>query len=972
MKKTILILSLVCLSVIIKAQTKQIEVPGPGQLSSILEANKAPWYFSLTITGEIDARDFKYLRDSVEFGTIDLSNVKIVAYEGTHGTQSNGSYLYPANEIPAYAFFNNRIINHVLLPNTAIAIGYMAFSGCTDLINITNPNTLVSIKNCAFYNSTSLSTINIPSSVTTIGDSAFYRAFTFSYSISASVTIPSSVIVIGKDAFSAYEGTILVDGQNPNYSSQDGVLFNKDKTVLMACPGSLTGDYIIPETVVEISNNAFMNCTRLTSLYIPAAVESIKSSAFINCSASFILEETNKNFIIYDDVLFSKDTTFLIKTPVNKSGEYSIPLTVEEIQDGAFYNCSGLTSIAIPGNVNKIGNSVFAFCTELTTINIPPSINSIGEAAFYQCNNITSIILPSSINSIEKNTFANCNSLSAITIPSTVTSIGDYAFSSCKSLANIEIPSSVISIGKGAFSDCKDLKSINIPELVTSINDNTFEYCIGLNSFSIPSWVTSIGAHAFSECYNLTSINIPESVVYIDPSAFQACYSAAVHVDDKNNYYSSSEGILFNKNKTTLIKYYNSQQDSYTIPSTVTEIANMAFLNCINLKSITIPSTLTTIGAMAFLSCTGLKSMTLPESVTKIGTYAFANCYNLESFTISNSITTIEEGLFWFCSGLASVNLPESLTSIENYAFCGCESLTSLTLPESLHSIGEAAYSMCFNLESVKLSPVTVYIGPLAFFSCNKLCHINIPSTVEFIGYEAFTDCDNLVAVKVNNTVPIDLDFNIENNDIVFEPADNCVLYVPFGTKQKYETADGWKNFSIIVEISDILISETDIIMEASETNASVNVISNINWTADCVDGWLTINPDSGIDFTKITLAASANNDNQDRTATITISAPDMSDQTITVTQKGLEILDIMKESITDYKIYPNPAKEGFTVSNINDMTNLIISDLNGKVVYKSDIKNNHYVNLSELQQGIYIVKLSGFRKTAVHKLVKE
>ena len=204
----------------------------------------------------------------------------------------------------------------------------------------------------------------------------------------------------------------------------------------------------------------------------------------------------------------------------------------------------------------------------------------------------------------------------AITTPSEidgkpVTSIGYNAFSYCTGLTSITIPNSVTSIGTYAFYGCSGLTSITIPNSVTSIGDWAFHGCSGLTSITIPNSVTSIGGLAFHNCTGLTSITIPDSVTSIGGWAFNGCTGlTSINVASGNNYYSSNNGVLFNKKKTALIRYPEGKsQTSYTIPNSVTSIGNYAFCGCSGLTSITIPDSVTSIGGVAFDGCTGLKDV---------------------------------------------------------------------------------------------------------------------------------------------------------------------------------------------------------------------------------------------------------------------------------------------------------------------------------------------------------------------------
>jgi hypothetical protein len=325
-------------------------------------------------------------------------------------------------------------------------------------------------------------------------------------------------------------------------------------------------------------------------------------------------------------------------------------------------------------------------------------------------------------------------------IPPSVTAIGDGAFSGCENLTSINIPSSVRDIGD-AFPGCSNLTNITVDNrnpAYASIDGVLFDkdktYIIKYpegkktGTYSIPSSVTGIGHSAFIGCENLININIPSSVTALrrlfdagfdgDSSSvssnFFGCNNlTSITVDSRNPSYTSIDGVLFNKDKTTIMKYPEGKAGAYSIPSSVTAIGNSAFSDCKNLTNINIPSSVMAIGNSAFSDCINLTSINIPSSVTNIGNFAFSGCENLTSISIPSSVMDIGRGAFSGCINLTSINIPSSVTAIGEGAFAGCENLTSISIPSSVMSIGSYAFIYC-NLTSVTISRRT-QVGENAF-----------------------------------------------------------------------------------------------------------------------------------------------------------------------------------------------------------------------------------------------------------------
>ncbi len=268
----------------------------------------------------------------------------------------------------------------------------------------------------------------------------------------------------------------------------------------------------------------------------------------------------------------------------------------------------------------------------ITSVTIEDGVTTVGEYAFCGCDSLTSVTIGDSVTSIGTYTFRGCTSLTSVTIGDSVTSIGVSAFYYCTSLTSVTIGDSVTSIGIGAFAYCDSLTSVTIPDSVTSIGMVAFAYCTSLTSVTIGDSVTSIGSNAFCDCDSLTSVTIPDSVTTIGEGAFEDCASLTeIVVADANPNYCSVDGVLFNKEMTTLIQCPGGKIGAYSIPDSVTSVGDSAFHDCTSLTSVTIGDSVTTIGEDAFYSCDALTSVTIGDSVTTIGEYAFARCDSLKT-----------------------------------------------------------------------------------------------------------------------------------------------------------------------------------------------------------------------------------------------------------------------------------------------------------------------------------------------------
>lgn len=355
-----------------------------GGLSDALTPTEKTTITSLTITGTIDARDFKTMRDSLTaLKIIDISSATIMAYAENTSPDDTKLVVYPADAMPEKAFYMDRKIIAIAMPVSLRTIGKEAFCGCTNLKSITIPASVTMLDDFVFFLS-GLSTLEIPESVDSIGINSLC-------------------------------GEVIVANSNPKFSSLDGVLFNKNGTVLLFCPETKTGSYSIPPSVSRIESFSLNRCSKLTSVTTPETLREIGSYAFESCRGM---------------------------TDIN------LPQSLQKIGMGAFQYCDSLKSIYIPSNVVNIGGFALA-CNASITVDPLNAAFSSEEGILFDKHKSKLIQCPTS-------KYGN------YTIPSTVTIVGEYAFELCKLLVSISIPPSVSTIGGMGFYGCTNLTNLYV------------------------------------------------------------------------------------------------------------------------------------------------------------------------------------------------------------------------------------------------------------------------------------------------------------------------------------------------------------------------------------------------------------------------------------------------------------------------------------------------------------------------------
>lgn len=515
-------------------------------------------------------------------------------------------------EIKNNAFENCSKLPRVTLPQALLTIGQSAFSNCTSLSDVTLSAVLKTIGESVFYNCTSLSVISLPGTLETIGSSAFYNTTSL-----LNITIPASLITIGSEAFSS--------------SALQTLAYADGCTVALRTWATKMVSVLLPQSIEEIANDAFRDCTLLTNVSLPGMLNSIGSSAFYNC----------------------KSMTKLF-----------LPASVRTIGSDAFYY-SGITNLEYASGTQT---ALRTYATGLTTVFIPSTVKSFAPDLFSGCNQLENIhisdlemwnLIFSRLSAdpfpVAHKIFLNGNLLTALNADFGC-DISNYAFCNCIGLKQVNITGSITGIQDFAFMQCPDLEAVAMGSGVKRIGMNAFQGCTALTAVRLGSKVNEIGKNAFYGCSTLNSLLMGGSEQIIGEAAFQGC------------------------SKLPVAK----------LPNSLTTIGSSAFRECYELQEVIIPAGITIIPDYAFYHCPKLFSLQIGEAVNSIQSYAFYGCESLNILRIPNATTTIADNAFNNCKNLRYAFLGTGINNIGNKAFGNCKRLVSFYCEalnvESCHS----------------------------------------------------------------------------------------------------------------------------------------------------------------------------------------------------------------------------------------------------------------------------------------------
>jgi len=454
---------------------------------------------------------------------------------------SNSPYtITSTNTVINPATYNNRslTLTGVALGNDVTGFADRAFDSCTGLYTITIPNSVKSMGNNAFSYCYNLTGVNFEptSTVDRIGNVGFFYCLKLK-----KISIPDSVSSIGSQFFdycgnltdatigtgltgfggpgaiglgSSFDHCVSLTGlsvasANPKYSTEDNVLFNKNKTTLWFCPMGRTGSYTIPSGVTTVEFQSFFYCSGLTSISIPSGVTYIGVQSFFNCTSltGIFVDPNSRTYTSESGVLFDNpNKTILIQYPPTRTGIYNIPSGVTTIEREAFYK-SNLTAVSIPNTLITMGFQCFGY-SNLTGVTFNPTsrLASISTYAFNNSQKLQSIIFPNSINTVGDSSFYGCTGLASVILSPNTQNILYAAFQSCASLTSIILPTSLQTLGDQAFNSCSGLNSVAIPNGVAFIGTSLFGRCTNLNTVYIPKTLSNIGSSTFNNCINLNRV----------------------------------------------------------------------------------------------------------------------------------------------------------------------------------------------------------------------------------------------------------------------------------------------------------------------------------------------------------------------------------------------------------------------------------------------------------------------------------
>lgn len=757
-----------------------------------------------------------YLSDVAEFTV--PNSVKSIAANAFYGKFSLTNISLPESitAIGENAFYKCYYLETVTFNGTnsqALTIGDNAFA-YTNLKAFVLPERPVTIGAYAFseigyWTDESLDSIDLGGTVS-IGDYAFYKT-----GEALELTIPATVKTIGNHAFEGSDYTRYLT----SVTFEEGSAL--ETIGAYAFSRAKISSFNVPASVTSIGAYAFYYCSELTSLTFEEGSAPLTFGTTYGNDTGNVLNET-----LVTEIHFPGRLTVIGESAFDRNSK------IETVTFGDQYTDSGFTK----SNLTTIGEGAFRYASALSAITIPASVKNtdviaIGNEAFLR-SGLTSVTFEESdegVLTIGTSAFSGCKSLLSMNLPKR---LGDFTSGSTTipALANgtgvfptadddgngfnsvsitegnalyaskdgilytsdfkelvycppakegtVEVDARTERIGTNAFANCKKLTAITFPadSVCKQIGAGAFSGCSLLVNMELPDSVAAIGEGAFLNCNELVSLRLPASLSSFDPAMLGCKKLTDLTVSENNPNFSSVDGVLFSKDKTTLVYYLPTREDAeYTVPDGTKEIADKAFSENVSLTKVTLPASLERVGANAFSNCmsletvsfaaeskqlviddrafnnTAVSSVSLPAGVSALGDEVFTNSALAEiEFAANSSLTALGNNVF-SNTDLVNVTLPAGLRVLGNSVFRGCTLLESAVLPEGLTTMGDATFYGCSALTSVSLPSTLHTMGTETFYGCSSLTRITFAanSQIETLSYDTFSGCTSLEEIEL-------------------------------------------------------------------------------------------------------------------------------------------------------------------------------------------------------------------------------
>lgn len=715
----------------------------------------------------IDYNVTKYIFEpgikKVEIDGYHNSSVKSVIFEGDNTQVDiyfNSNYPLEEVRLPANitqledysSFANCKMLKSVILPEKLEEIPASLFEGCSALTTLVIPNTVTKIGKNAFKES-GLTQITLPESLTTIEASAFYKTKL------ETITIPKNVTKIPTDCF--YQCENLTRAMFPNtLTTIDARAFrgcsnltNIDiptslETIGVGAFGDcknlkLTNQFRFPDSMKEIGEAAFENCTQLgiNQLIFPGNMENANIGGFKNCDVTHVFVEEGAKTVTLTSNKYIKSITlpktvcefvghlntvelesFVIDedAPLTEIGaltffgstklkSFICPKSVTKIGAMAFSECTALETVKLPEGITSIGNRAFEYCSSMVNLNIPKGVKTIGTKAFLRCSSWKGEVDLPQITVLPQQVFYDCRNLKRLTFATGITSIGEEALAQCGGLGALTFDEGLTSIGQKAFY-WSSITELHLPESLKSLSDWMCKDCENLQKVTLPNSLTEIPKGAFKSCKQLTEINIPTALTTIRETAFDEC---AMLKELNLSNVTTLEECAF-RNCTQLTKVI--------LAKNLESIPVEAFSSCTSLADVTWPQNLKAISYYAFYEAP-IATLQLPETVTTIGSKAFSNNKAITRFVFPKHVGKVLN-TFSGCTNLTEVVLPEDATEINTEAFMGT-GIKQIIIPEGYTTIMGEAFKNCPQLETIVLpSTLTTLKGGYHFQNSPNIKHV--------------------------------------------------------------------------------------------------------------------------------------------------------------------------------------------------------------------------------------------------------